>query len=252
MFSEHTRKVGDQRTTHELNFDLTALLQLDIEAEKPPPKSGGSRATRQKCRVARVARNGWLRDPSKMEGLTTTSETRLNNHNQEKPGGGDEDGKQVRSALAPSGAMNWAGLGTRLADLLTLAEQRRVDAACLGAQCEQLGAAEAAVRASVAKRSVKSVAALAVALGKAAVRNEVGDMSVSTPAPTADPWPAREARAGMSVVHSRGLLVAEPGARAWRHSGGERDGQLVAGKDALRVWERVEAGELVIQPAPAC
>lgn len=246
LSSTHTRKDGDQRTTHELKFNLMALLLLVIETEKPPPKNGGSRSPKG-AGSRDPSEMGDSHDPSKTGALTTTSETRLRNHDQQKPGSGEEDGRQVRFALAPASAERVAALGTRLVDVLDMAEQKRVDKASAGATEEQLQLAVFAVRASLAKGSVKSVAGLAVTLGKMAVRGEVGDVATaSTPTPATDPWPGREARArtGLSVLHSFGVLVAEPGARAWRHRGGERDGQPVTGKDALKVWERVESGEL--------
>ena len=245
--SEHTKDLKSEKSVHTLNIDLTGLPALAAEL---PVRNGGSRARPAKNAGSRKPPEmRGSREPPEVTGLTTTSELRLNNHDQPKSGGA-EDCTQVRSALAPSGATGAAGLGTRLVGLLTPAERRRADTVSRSASVDQLDAAEAAVRASMANGSVRSIAALAVALGKAAVRGEVGG-GVSTPALAADPWPAREARPGLSVMHPLGLLVAEPGARAWRHRGGERAGQLVSGKDALKVWERVEAGELAIQPVPA-
>ena len=225
---------------------MTVLSTLAPEA---PARNGGSRARPAKSAGSREPPEmGGSREPPEVAGLTTTIELRLENHHQ--VGGGQEDCKQVRSALAPSSAEEGVGLGTRLADVLTQAEQKRVNKAGAGATEEQQQLAVSAFRAALAKGSVKSVAGFAIALGKAAACNEVSDVSVSTPAPTVDPWPAREARArtGLSVLHPLGVLVAEPGARAWRHRGGGRDGQPVTGKDALKVWERVEAGKLTLNP----
>ena len=67
LSSTHTRKDGDQRTTHELKFNLTALLLLVIETEKPPPQKRRV-AIPQKCRVARPVRNGGVARPVKNGG----------------------------------------------------------------------------------------------------------------------------------------------------------------------------------------
>lgn len=238
--SQHKKDLKSKKSVHTLNIDMTALSTL---APEPPARNGGSRARPAKSAGSgEPPEMGGSRKPPKVAGLTTEIEPGLDNHHQ--PGGDQKDCSQVRSALAPSGA---EGLGTRLAAVLNQAEQKRVDKASAGATKEQLQLAVSALRTSMSRGSVKSVAGLAVALGKAAVRGEVGDVATgSTPTPATDPWPGREARVrmGLSVLHSLGVLVAEPGARAWRHRGGERDGQPVTGKDALRVWERVESGEL--------
>ena len=162
-------------------------------------------------------------------------------------GGQGKDGKPVRTALAPVGA----GLGARLADLLTEPERERADTASAGARDEQLQRAEAAVRAAVAAGTARSVPSLALSLGRKAARGGVGE--VAAPAPEAgvakpDPWPARESRAGSSVAHRNGLLIVEPGARHFRHAGGARDGQIIGGADAVAVWRRIDAGELPLQP----
>ena len=259
--STHEKSLPSQKSksVHTLNIDLTVLAALVDELElEPPARNGGSHA--------RIAKNGGSREspemagsrePPEMEGLTTTSETRQKNHHHARArrartpvGGGsgeDEDGQQVRSALAPAGA----GLGARLADLLAQPECVRVDNASAGASDEQLQRAAAALRAAVAAGTVRSVAALAVALGRKAARGEVGEVATGSPTPAAvqpNPWPARERYAGLTVAHQLGTLVVQPGARQFQHFDGARAGQLVGGADAAKVWDRIDRGELALQP----
>ncbi len=183
-----------------------------------------------------------------MEGLTTSRETRQDNHHRAERGGGD--GQQGRSALAPSGAGGDAGLGARLANLLTADEQRRVNAAATGACRDQLALAEVVIRTAVASGKADSVVAFAVAMGKRAVRGEVGAPAAAAmqSAPRAstevDLWAARATLAGRYVDHPRGVLIVEPDGRSMRHCGGKYVGSVVAGKDVLAIWARVESGEL--------
>ena len=160
------------------------------------------------------------------------------------------------AAVAPTGANapKLIGVGTRLADLLTPSEMGRADAAGIGASEEQLRRAERVVRGMIEQGTVRTVPALAVRMARMAARGEVSapvSKQAATTPEEAPPWRSREARVGWWVEHPKGILVVEPGSRAWRHRGGERNGQLVAGAGALSVWRRVEAGELMLNPPDA-
>ena len=252
--SAHERSLTSQKSVHTLAIDLTALLALVVNLElEPPARTGGSHA--------RIAKNGGSRESPEVagsrespevEGLTTTNGPEQNNHNHAPPGAGSREGQQVRSALSPAGE----GLGTRLADLLTEPEQRRANAASVGATSEQLVAAEAAMRATVAAGKARSRGGLAVKLAQAAASGDVTAPSThaqqdapraSSVSAAVDPWAKRAALSGRYVDHPHGVLIVEPGGRSMRHCGGKHVGSVIAGIDVLSIWTRVESGDL---PAP--
>ena len=243
-------------SVHTLSLDLTFLLGL---VPAPPAISGGSRACARPAAnggIARPAINGESRDPAKVAGVTTKSSPTQDTHHQVEVGGeGECQQGRPGGPVAPAGAGDL--LGDLLADLLAdRAARVRVNTAAAGAATGQLEAAAAAVRATVTAGKVRSVTGLAVQMGRLAACGEVQQPQPGGPAPRApaalDPWPARELAAaqggeggGVFVDHSRGRLWLQPGARAWRDS----DGGMVAGRQALQVWEKVDSGALKLQGA---
>ena len=173
-------------------------------------------------------------------------------------GGGDQGqgqeqeqhGKQggpLGGAVAPSGA---GGLGGLLAGLLAPSVVVRVDGASVGASPEQLQLASSAFRSALAAGRVRSVPGLAMQLARLAARGEVtppaGAAASGSGSAPPDPWPARAASAGSWVFDPAdgGVeLYVEPGGKSWRRRGGNL---VVGGAAALRLWERVEAGELAL------
>lgn len=114
----------------------------------------------------------------------------------------------------------------------------------------QLQLAAAAFRASLAAGKVRDAAALAKHLARLAARGEVtpptqpaGAVAASTAGASPSPWPARAAMTGSWIEHDGGALAVEPGGQSWRKDGGT---SVVGGAAALRLWERVDAGELAL------
>ena len=134
-----------------------------------------------------------------------------------------------------------------LGDVLAPDVTRLVDAASAGASPEQLRLAAAAFRATLSAGKVRSARGLALHLARRAALGEVtplaGAAGVSTAAVSPSPWPDRAAMAGSWIDHADGALFVEPGGQSWR----TRDClSVVAGAAAMRLWERVDAGELAL------
>ena len=241
---------------HTLDVDLVLLHALVLNHPNYPAKMPDRALAR-----AQPGKNaGWVPgknagscEPAKMPGYNTTSSTEQKHHNTGGGVGGQEQKQHGRQggplgAVAPSGAGGLGlGLGGLLRDVLHASLVAQVDVESVGASVEQLQFAAEAFRATLAAGKVRSAAALAGRLARRAARGEVtppaaASGSGSGGAPP-DPWPARAALAGSWVDHADGELYVEPGGKSWRRRGGNL---VVGGASALRLWKRIEAGELAL------
>jgi hypothetical protein len=145
-------------------------------------------------------------------------------------------------------------MGDLLKDILCgdKAAIERVNDAAAGASDEQVARAVAEIRRQVGAGTARSAVALSVTLGKTAKRGQMpGPLSAGNLGVVAEEaeakWRRRGAAEGRHVMHPfHGKLTVLPGGCTWMR---ERDQLAVAGREGVKVWERVEAGELQLEEA---
>jgi hypothetical protein len=127
------------------------------------------------------------------------------------------------------------------------AAMARVDRASDGASPEQVELAVEEVRRQVAAGTARSPVGLAVTLAKLAVRGAVTAQAAPKHGEAAETaWHRRAAAAGRYVEHPKlGRHTVLLDGRAWRR---ESDGLTISGSQGLKLWARVESGELQLLP----